>query len=342
MDTTFTMKDKKKDILEGYKQLIDKLDDIENIKENSEKVTDLEVESGAEKEITKKPSTFTVEGIVKGLAELKLYLSKALTDLSDKLITEAEQLEEIQKTISMESKNLEELHEIKITAETMDNLIRIHEEKKRIFEEEMTSTMEEWKKEKEEYELAVVERNETLKREREREEEEYTYNLALTRKKDKDVYEEEKAVLKKALKEQRETQEKMLADREATVAAQEADIVELRTRVENFPNELERMIQKARTEAIEQTERGALSKAELLSKDVEGEKKVAELRIKTLEDIVAKQTIEIEALSKQFNNATSQVQHIADKVIEGASGFKALAAVNEIALEQAKNVSSKK
>ena len=42
------------------------------------------------------------------------------------------------------------------------------------------------------------------------------------------------------------------------------------------------------------------------------------------------------------NKATAQVQDIAIKAIEGASGVRALHAVNEIALEQAKDVSAKK
>ena len=54
------------------------------------------------------------------------------------------------------------------------------------------------------------------------------------------------------------------------------------------------------------------------------------------------QAIQIEYLSKQLNSATSQAQNIAVKVIEGASGVKALSAVNEIALEQARNVGAKK
>jgi len=43
-----------------------------------------------------------------------------------------------------------------------------------------------------------------------------------------------------------------------------------------------------------------------------------------------------------LNSATSEVQNIVVKVIEGASGVKALLAVNEIALEQAKNVGANK
>ncbi|MEA1965261.1 MAG: hypothetical protein U9O41_09120, partial [Candidatus Aerophobetes bacterium] len=64
--------------------------------------------------------------------------------------------------------------------------------------------------------------------------------------------------------------------------------------------------------------------------------------IKTLEATIAKQASQIEALTKQLNNATSQVQNIAIKAIEGTSGVKGLSTVNEITPEQAKNASVKK
>ena len=341
MERKATMRDKKEDILKAYEELLAKSNEKEDTAKGAED-KEVEVKKVAEKTIMEKPSTYTVEGIVKGLADLKLDLSKTITDLSDKLVAEADKLETIKQAIAIESKNLEDIHDIKVTAETLDALFRTHDEKKKAFEEEMAIMGGQWKKEQEEHELAVKEMDANLKKEREREAEEYTYNLALSRKKDKDAYEDEKAALKRALKEEREAQEKKLAEREAAVAVQEAEIAELRVKVENIPVEMEKAVEKAKKDAIALTEREAKQKAELLAKDVEGEKKIAEFKIKTLEENVSKQASQIEALTKQLNDATAQVQQIAGKVIEGASGLKALSAVNEIALEQAKNVSSKK
>jgi hypothetical protein len=45
----------------------------------------------------------------------------------------------------------------------------------------------------------------------------------------------------------------------------------------------------------------------------------------------------IASLQKQVEEAKQQVQDIAVKAIEGASGSRALAHVNQIAIEQAKN-----
>jgi len=72
-------------------------------------------------------------------------------------------------------------------------------------------------------------------------------------------------------------------------------------------------------------------------KDAEAEKRFGELRVKTLEDSVAHQQSQIAALEKQLADAKQQVQDIAVKAIEGASGARALSHINQIAMEQAKN-----
>jgi len=74
-----------------------------------------------------------------------------------------------------------------------------------------------------------------------------------------------------------------------------------------------------------------------LKKESEAEKRLAELQIKTLEDNLARQSAQMAALQKQLDEAKQQVQEIAVKAIEGASGAKALSHINQIAMEQAKH-----
>lgn len=75
----------------------------------------------------------------------------------------------------------------------------------------------------------------------------------------------------------------------------------------------------------------------VLKKDAETEKRLAELRVKTLEETLAHNATQISALDKQLADAKQQVQDIAVKAIEGASGARALSHINQIAMEQAKN-----
>jgi hypothetical protein len=60
------------------------------------------------------------------------------------------------------------------------------------------------------------------------------------------------------------------------------------------------------------------------------------LQHKALEENLSRHSSHIAALEKQLEAAKQQVQEIAVKAIEGASGAKALSHVNQIAMEQAK------
>ena len=341
MEKKFTMKTKKDEILKAYDDLLakygEKKEDTDEIK-----VKETKVETVTKKTIIEEPPAYTIESIVQGLANLKLNLNKTLTNISDKLITEVNKLEAIKKEIAIETKNLEDIHNIQIKGDTLNAFIQEQEEKKKAFGEEIVSIRAQWEKEQEEYEMAVKERDEKLKKERDREVEEYTYNLSLTRRKGRDAYEEEKTALKKALKEERETKMKELLERETEIAAQEAEIAEWKARVKTFPIELEETVKKVEKETGFKLEKEMKQGAELLAKEIEGEKKVSELKIKNLEDTMMKQVLQIDVLTKQLSISSDHVLNIASKAIEGASGAKPLASVNEMALEQTKDVNTKK
>jgi colicin import membrane protein len=95
-------------------------------------------------------------------------------------------------------------------------------------------------------------------------------------------------------------------------------------------------VERARKEAIQQTEQRFEQQSLLMTKDREADRRFAELQVKTLEEAVTRQTAQMAALQKQLDEAKQQVQDIAVKAIEGASGARALSHVNQIAMEQAK------
>jgi len=95
-------------------------------------------------------------------------------------------------------------------------------------------------------------------------------------------------------------------------------------------------IDRAVAEAAKSAEQRFEQQTILLRKDGESEKRLSELQIKSLQEMVTRQSAEIEILRGQLEEAKRQVQDIAVKAIEGASGSKALSHVNQIAMEQAK------
>lgn len=161
MEEKLTMKTRKDEILKAYEELLAKQDekkeDIDKVKVEE---TEVEVEKESKTATTEESPTYTIESVVKGVADLKLDLNRTLTDISDKLIEEVNKLESVKKEIVIETKNLEDIRNIQVNADTLNTLIQTYEEKKKAFEEETTSISEQWVKEQEEHELAVKERDE--------------------------------------------------------------------------------------------------------------------------------------------------------------------------------------
>ncbi|MBI5788950.1 MAG: hypothetical protein HZA78_08870 [Candidatus Schekmanbacteria bacterium] len=342
-------KNTKEEMIKAYEDLLGKYES------NASKVADkkAEIKAVAEKTIVEKASAHTIETIVKDTAALKLNIGRMLDTLAGQLGEEANNLSEIKQAITIESKNLQEIHDIKIAADTLADLIQAQEERKWTFEAEIAEAEQkaktelakrraEWVKEQEDHDLSIKERDAKVKKDREREQEEYQYSLTQSRKKEKAAFEEEQAALKKALLEQKLTQEKNFAEREALISAREKEFAALKTKVEASPAELTAAVDKAEKAAKSAAENQAKVQAQLLAKETEGDKRVAELKISALEEAITKQTAQVQALTKQLGDAHVQIQNLAGKVIEGVSDAKALNKVNEIALKQAESQTLKR
>ena len=185
--------------------------------------------------------------------------------------------------------------------------------------------------------ISQLAKNELLKKQRQREIDDYDYRKSLERKKAQDKYDEEVKLQERANKEKQETLEKSWREREATLKAAEEELKGLRKEAAEFPARLQRESEKAAAEATRVSEQKFEQSMLLLTKDSEGEKRMAELRIKALEENLTRQSAQMAALEKQLEEAKRQVQEIAVKAIEGASGARALTHINEIAMEQAKH-----
>ena len=346
--TRLTAKSTKEDILKAYAELKDRY------QEQAALVTEkkAEVAKASETALVEKASTYTVDSIIKGLADLNCNVGKALTDLASLLTVEADKLGEIRSAIEIETRKLRELYDIDVAAETLALLIQDHEEKKSQFEAERAAAearfetetsakRAEWKKDQETYQAALKENDARIKKERDREKEEYEYNLVLARKKDNDLYMENKSTLEKELQAARQKQEQECAARETALTTRETELAELRTRMSNLPAELSTAIEQARKETATQCENQFKQEAILKIKENETDKRVAELRIASLEETASKQALQIETLTRKLEDSSNQVQAIAVKAIEGASNARALNSINEIAMEQAKNMSRK-
>ncbi|MCD8487562.1 MAG: hypothetical protein LRZ84_12720 [Desertifilum sp.] len=298
------------------------------------------------------PSQPRIEQTIENLVKLQQGLGSAVSELSEKLTTEATQLEEIQVQVSEELTQLSSLHSLEFAEGTLEELILTYETQSKAFTEEFfqqRETLEQefqdlrkaWQKEKEEHSRTVKERNNEQAKARQRDLETYQYDLEFRRTQDIDRYEYTKKILEKELEELRQNQEKQWTERETALAERERQFQEFRKKVEEFPKELEANIKRGKDSGRNIAHYQVKIKADLVDKEIEGQKNFYELRLQSLQQTIQSQESRIQSLSKQLDSALKQVQDLAVKAIEGSSNLNSSQMLKEIALEQAKQLKSK-
>ena len=293
MDKTLQIneKTKKSEIIDAYNDLLIKVQQEKkgSLKEEKEKQIEFDV--------VKKVATNTTESIIKTLSATKLELNKLIDNIEAQTTQEYKKFTDVQKALEFETKNLNEVYQIKVNAESLEALIRAQKEFKANFETDMNKQKQDLKEELEK-----------IKQEREREEDEYEYLMKTQRRKDQDTYN-----LKK------EKQEKELLERELVLSTKEAEYETLKKQVESFPKELEKKLKEVEANTKAEVERNYKFDKELSLKEIESERKLYEQTLKSLQDKIKEQEAIIKQLSQKTDQATQQVQTIAIKAIESSS-----------------------
>jgi colicin import membrane protein len=279
----------------------------------------------------------TVESAVERISGLGLEISKALSGLSVKLTEEVQLLASVREAVALERNELDRLHKIDVGATALDQLVQDYARQKQELEAEIAGWRAAWEEEAARGDRERKEQEEALKKQRQREGEDFEYKKTQERKKAQDKYDEEIRLQEKKNQEKQEALEKSWQLREATLKEREAELAPLRKESEAFPKRLEAEANAAAERSRREAEARLQQEIMVMKKDAEAEKRFGELRVKTLEENVAHQQAQIAALEKQLADAKQQVQDIAVKAIEGASGARALTHINQIAMEQAKN-----
>ena len=179
------------------------MDEAAEQKENTDSKTQ-ELARLRQAEIQQEVEGISVEGVVQNLSNLGLEISKALAEISGKLVSEVERLTSIREAVALQTKELERLHKIDIAATAIDHLVLDYQSQKQTLEAEISTQREAWSAEELQRAREQKEYEENLKKQRQREVEDYEYKKALERKKAQDKYEEETRVLEKKNKEKQE------------------------------------------------------------------------------------------------------------------------------------------
>jgi hypothetical protein len=311
-------------------------DEIRAVRDSADAKAD-ELARHKESDVRQAVEGLSVDGVVEQISKLGLDISRALSGISEKLVEEVNQLATLRAAVGLERQELDRLHKIDVAAIALDQLVQEYEKQKQQLEGEIATQRSVWEENVQTAERERKEQDDALKKQRQREIDDYEYKKSQERKRAQDKYDEEFRQREKENQERQQALDKAWSQREAALGEREEELSRLRKEAADFPTRLQREVQQATTLAAKEAKQQADQQALLLKKEAESDRRVAELQIKTLEDMVSRQNAQIADLQKQMDDAKKQVQEIAVRAIEGASGSKTLAHVNEIAMEQAKH-----
>ncbi|MCP2729561.1 hypothetical protein [Limnofasciculus baicalensis] len=322
-------KDSKEQIFKAFEQIIGDRKKIDSKIATKEE----EAEKAKNKQILEVASTYTVDSIVKGLADLQLDFGNIVNGLSEKLTQETDKLDELKIAIAVETEQLQKLQQIRVVADALHIRTQEHQERLKDLEQKTTEQRESiekdqtekrkiWTKEQTEFEINSQERNELLIKERERQEADFQYELERQRKIETDEYEQLQRNQERELREKNQEKDKQWAEREKTLQDNQPLFEEYQQKVESFPTELEEAIKKAKEEAIKDVTHDGKIKADLLEKEWESTKQSYEFKIQSLEANINKQSEQIGQLYAQLQETLKQSQSLAMRAFDSSSSDK--------------------
>ena len=328
-----SMKNTKKELLDVIEKMQHEMTQKEQNLLNPEKVK----KETKTKEIVKEAEEITSSILTTQIHDLKVAIAQELSDLAEKIASEAKKYTVIQEAIELKQAELEEIYGIEKHATSLAAILESNHQVKNQFEKEMalqreklkdeiSETRATWENEKKDYKDTSIEEQKSRDKKRKREEDEYIYNLQRSRSIEENNFADKSAALEKEIAEKKEkidrhVKEKttLLDDREQQIIQREKTMDNLEKSVHIFPDELETAINSAIEKKENELTAIFTQEKALLTKGSEGEQKVLETKNSGLESLVSDQAKQIEKLNSQQEKAYLQVQDIASKAVSGAA-----------------------
>jgi colicin import membrane protein len=289
-----------------------------------------EARSSHAKAVLTDVSSLTAESAVKKVTEAGLTINRTLAGINEQVMALVEELKQLDEAIKLKTEELSALHGQDIAASAIDVLVAEYDRKKEELQAEMERLQKEIADTRTKFAQDLAAERDALEVARKRAEEEYTYGIQLSRKKEQDAFAEQMRVQAAAERDRKEKLEKEWAVREEALKLREKELEELRKQVADFPAVLKKETDTAAAIAGNRVKSEWEMKFTLAQKDAETAQRVASMEIASLKDTNTKQAQAIVALQTELNEAKRQVQAIAEKALESASGARALAEVQGV------------
>jgi hypothetical protein len=316
------VKDSKTEILAELNRILDRDRPSSKVATKEE-----EAQLAKNKEIVARAANYTVDTIVKGMADLQLEFGSIVSELSEKLTSEVEKLTEAKQAIEIEAQHRTELQKIRVVADALYIITQEHQQSLKGIEQQLASEQEElikeqnqvrknWAQNAKEYAEQQAELATITAKERQKEQDEFQYKLTRDRQLQADTYAETKRNQEQEIQSRDREQQKQWKEREKFLKDNQKLLEENVAKVAAFPAELEEAVKKAREEAIKETSADAKVKADLFEKEWEGAKQGYEMKIQSLERVVDRQSEQITAMTEQLQSVMNQAQSLAMRAFE--------------------------
>ena len=232
-------------------------------------------------------------------------------------------------TIDVLTKEIEELHEIKVGLDTLEALLIVQNQKKTEFDADLAERKANFETEMLEKKAAAKEEIENLKNkydlllkdlqdeyasakkklelERKRDQEEYTYNLDRKRSKENDSWNDQKAKREKELADK----EIAVKEREAAVAEKDQTIANLNAEIEALKAQMVKDVAEALKQGESKAEKTCAIKIAAIEKDSKWQAEVLKKEIASLREFNDEKTREAQELRTKLDDAYTRIQEMA-------------------------------
>lgn len=275
-------------------------------------------------------ASLTAEAAVKKVTEAGLTINKTLGGINEQVMGLVEELKKLDEAIKLKTEELAALHGKDIAASTIDVLVAEYDKKKAELQAEMERLQKELAETRTKFEADLAAERQATETARKRAEEEYSYDIQQQRKKEQDAFQEQLRQQSATERDRKEKLEKEWATREESLKLREKELEDLRKQVAEFPAQLKKDTDAAAAIAGNRVKAEWEVKFTLAQKDAETAQRVASMEIASLKEANAKQAQALQTLQTELAEAKRQVQAIAEKALESASGARALAEVQGV------------
>jgi hypothetical protein len=276
-----------------------------------------EAQLAKNKEIVTQAASYTVDTIVKGMADLQLEFGSIINGLSNRLTVEVEKLNVVKQSIEIETQHRAELQQVRVVADALYIITQEHQQSLKTIEQKLATDREnldkeqvnlrtQWERTDRDYTEQQAETLTVVTKERQKEQDEVQYKVIRDRQLQTDTYTDTKRNQEKDLQSQDRDKQKQWKEREKFLKDNQKLADENAAKVIAFPAELEEAVKRAREEAIKETSSDAKVKADLAEKEWEGTKQGFEMKMQSLERVIERQNTQILSISEQLQTVMNQ------------------------------------